>query len=443
MVTYNNSSNAYSASHYQVSVLPGQGNYTTIQAAIDQATIDGADGTNPAVVWIQAGNYTEDLTLSPYVSLQGAGSPGAVSVLITGNAAFASSGLIGFNNLMFASNSASAAISFQGPGATNIYFHSVFIDGFEGKGLECTGANMVIQYQNGSIQATSTGVCLNISAGTVDLFSVVCVNTGVASTLSGGITNILSCNNQDAYVMTGTAQLNILNSAINSGSLSCIDIGGTAVAASVNSFMGSSAASGFFVTGTGTFYYNGIENLYSAGAIDQAVTFIGIPNITGNLSFDGGTTVMDTDGQFWIGSTGSYPVPATLTPGTGIGIVNAAGSVTINSTGGGITWNIVGASDALVSNNGYICTSGAALSFSLPVTSSVGDVITLALDGATSWTLTQPNVGNQIRIESSETTLGVGGSLSSNAQGNTVTLICETANARWVVVASMGSITIV
>src|SRR5690606_37970433 len=40
-----------------------------------------------------------------------------------------------------------------------------------------------------------------------------------------------------------------------------------------------------------------------------------------------------TDGQVVIGDTSGTPVPATLTPGTGISIANGAGSITISATG--------------------------------------------------------------------------------------------------------------
>lgn len=42
-----------------------------------------------------------------------------------------------------------------------------------------------------------------------------------------------------------------------------------------------------------------------------------------------------SDGQIPIGSTGNAPTLATLTAGAGIGIANAAGSITISNTGGG------------------------------------------------------------------------------------------------------------
>jgi hypothetical protein len=107
------------------------------------------------------------------------------------------------------------------------------------------------------------------------------------------------------------------------------------------------------------------------------------------------------------------------------------------------TWNVIGASQTLAVQNGYFCTTGAALSLALPAVSALGDTITVVLDGSTSWTITQPNAGTRIRIANNQTTLGVTGSLASTAQGDTVTLICETANARWVVVPSfIGNITV-
>lgn len=149
-----------------------------------------------------------------------------------------------------------------------------------------------------------------------------------------------------------------------------------------------------------------------------------------------------TNGQLAIGSTGADPSAATLTAGTGVSITNGAGSITVSAVGGGLTWSVKGASGALVVNNGFICTTGAALSFSLPATSAVGDVVALSLDGSTSWTITQA-ANQQIRLGATQTTLGVGGSLASTSVGDTVTLVCSVANLRWNVVSSFGNITFV
>ena len=126
-----------------------------------------------------------------------------------------------------------------------------------------------------------------------------------------------------------------------------------------------------------------------------------------------------TSGQLAIGSTGANPVAATLTAGTGISITNGAGSISIKSTGGGMTWNTISSSGTLAINNGYICTAGGALSLALPAVSDIGDMIAVTLDGSTSWTITQP-AGKQIRMGNIQTTLGVGGSLASTDQGDSV-----------------------
>jgi hypothetical protein len=82
------------------------------------------------------------------------------------------------------------------------------------------------------------------------------------------------------------------------------------------------------------------------------------------------------------------------------------------------------------------------LSLSLPATSAVGNVIEVSLDGATSFTITQ-GAGQQIRLGNVATTAGVGGSLASTQQGDSVRLVCRTANLLWNVLSSMGNPTIV
>src|SRR5580658_949457 len=67
-----------------------------------------------------------------------------------------------------------------------------------------------------------------------------------------------------------------------------------------------------------------------------------------------------TNGEVFIGSTGNPPVPAALTPGTNISIVNGPGTITISSTGvAGIGWqNVTGTTQAMVPDTGYVADSG-------------------------------------------------------------------------------------
>ncbi len=111
------------------------------------------------------------------------------------------------------------------------------------------------------------------------------------------------------------------------------------------------------------------------------------------------------------------------------------------ANGGRMTWSVVGASGALSVNTGIICKTGAALSFSLPGSSAVGDMVAIVLDGSTSWTITE-GTGQRIRFGSSQTTTTTG-SLASTAQGDSVLLVCSVASTLWNVVSSIGNITVV
>jgi hypothetical protein len=129
--------------------------------------------------------------------------------------------------------------------------------------------------------------------------------------------------------------------------------------------------------------------------------------------------------------------------GSGITTSGSGNTVTITATGLGVTWNRIIASQTLAVENGYFCVSpGGALALALPAVSSVGNEITISLDGATSWSITQ-SAGQSIKIGNTVTTTGVAGSLTSTQQGDTVTMICSVANLRWNVLDVIGNPTVV
>lgn len=129
---------------------------------------------------------------------------------------------------------------------------------------------------------------------------------------------------------------------------------------------------------------------------------------------------------------------------TGITTANSA-AVTINtvtgqlgaSTASPITWSNINANQTLVVNTGVNCTGGAALSLALPAVSAVGNIIRIVLDGSTSWTITQA-ANQQIRVGTLTTTLGVGGSVNSLAQGDFIELVCKTADLVWTAIGFTG-----
>ncbi len=151
-----------------------------------------------------------------------------------------------------------------------------------------------------------------------------------------------------------------------------------------------------------------------------------------------------TNGQLPIGSTGADPVLATLSAGTGISISNGAGSITINSSGGGFTWtDVTGSTQSMAVNNGYTTNDGATLvTLTLPATAAYGTVFAVVGKAAGLWTIAQ-NASQTIHFGSTNTTTGTGGSLSSTKQYDVVYLLTTIANTDFTVTDSIGNITVV
>jgi len=152
-----------------------------------------------------------------------------------------------------------------------------------------------------------------------------------------------------------------------------------------------------------------------------------------------------TNGQLLIGSTGADPSAATLSAGTGITITNGAGSITINSAGGGLTWNdTTGTSATIAVNNGYVADNAGLVTFTLPASAVIGDSFIIAGKGSGGWTIAQ-NANQAIHLGNVVTTTGVGGSIASSNQFDGISCVCITAGAStiWTTTSAVGNLTMV
>lgn len=130
---------------------------------------------------------------------------------------------------------------------------------------------------------------------------------------------------------------------------------------------------------------------------------------------------------------------ATITAGTGVSVVPTANTITINATGGGVAWSVISADQTAAVNRGYFCNKAGLLLLALPTTAAVGDVIEVVnINTAAGARMTQA-AGQQIFIGNTNTTLGAGGTLSSTALGDSIKLVCRTANTIFQVVSMMGN----
>ena len=127
-----------------------------------------------------------------------------------------------------------------------------------------------------------------------------------------------------------------------------------------------------------------------------------------------------------------------LTNGTVASFNGLTGAVLADA----VPWSVITADQTAVINKGYFANKGTLLTITLPTTAAVGSVIRVSGMTAGLWKIAQ-NASEVIHFGKTDTTVGVGGSISSTLARDAVELICCVADTEWNVLSSVGNITIV
>lgn len=185
----------------------------------------------------------------------------------------------------------------------------------------------------------------------------------------------------------------------------------------------------------GTIWVNKVTGIYYS-----LVNYVaGVPTwqVLGGASADVNTLTGDSGGA--ISPTAGN---INILGGTGVAVSGSGSTLTINVTGSGLEYTTVTADTPMAVNQGYITNkAGTAASMTLPAVAAVGDVVSVVGRGATGWSVAQ-NAGQSIHMNAATTTVGVGGSLASTAQYNTVLLLCTVANTEFTVINNEGILTV-
>lgn len=131
----------------------------------------------------------------------------------------------------------------------------------------------------------------------------------------------------------------------------------------------------------------------------------------------------------------------------GSGSITTSGVVstlTIALTSGGFTWtDATSATQALVAQEGYITDRGGGVTYTLPASGALGDIIKIV--GKAGIAVITPRATQQIVIGSTTGLAGVTGTATANNAGDCIELVCITSGtaAVWRASSTMGTWTLV
>lgn len=423
----------------------GKAGYQTIQDGLDAANAAGG-----GVVYIQPGAYAENLTLYDGVHLYGTPAVSqnqGASVSITGTHTPPATGQVAFNSICWISTT--DVFSSVAAGSTHLAF------------LNCESA-------------VQNGYFLNLPnwTGTLEIYDNNPSTAGAPFAINdGGINN------------TGGATLLVFSSGVGSGT-NVMNLSGPVICQDmsfgcpVNFQTGSNIACEFAIfeatvtcSNNSTGFFRSCHfspstsvpalTMSSSAPIELSSCVVDTPNVpaidgagAGTLSYGNIVFVDDTTfaGTLTLSPLNCQPYSTAGTPVTAVRGTAGFDSTDFIVTDGfvqlaassGFIWNEVVSlgPTSMVANNGYVANNAGLVALTLPLTAAFGTVIRVAGKGAGGWLIAQ-NAGQTIHFGSSDTTPGVGGSLASTLQYDSVELLCTVADTEWTVLSVIGNLTVV
>ena len=425
-----NASNRLGSASYIVGT-PANGlgngvNFTSIQAAVNQAVADGFGPANPVDVVIRAGVYTEDVTITD----------GGISLVGVSDAP---------PNLLGQQTFIDGTISLVITGINQFALSNLFVRGVLGPALSVTGGGNTCKMSAdnctfSSSAAATPGVSFTNASGTFGLATF--TNCSLTSSLAEAhfssartISVFFSCNLRGATNMVtldGTARVQLLYSvgSANAGfgvqflnaanqvaacrfstiaaTDSIVDMTPGGSSTLEHCTFSSGALSGFFITGTGNLVYTDLVNTGLAIDLDPALGVITVGDwkpyaeagaapgtgvVKGTACFD---SAQFTAVDGFIQATGAIPITFTedtgsatasganlnILGGTGIATTGAGSTVTVALTGAVATSYNGDTGTAIPAGNNLQILTGSHLT-----STASGSQVLITLDGSvpTDW----------------------------------------------------------
>jgi hypothetical protein len=254
---------------------------------------------------------------------------------------------------------------------------------------------------------------------------------------SGGINTLLfSTDPESVNGVTPNAKMSLTDAYFSGTSLDLTDrilvlVKGTNNGTSASTLTLLTEGSQYYSYATTTFgSSSSSSSQFTGGTVSGATNFIS--GLTANTI--SATTYQNVNAV----TGGTYNSTTGVITLSGTGNVNG-NTITGISAGGGTTWQYAISPITASTGNGYITTG--TTSIALPTGATLGSAIEVISASDNLFTITQ-NANQLIRFGIVTTTQGVGGSLVSQNNGDSIKLICTSANTVFTVVSAVGTITL-
>lgn len=260
------------------------------------------------------------------------------------------------------------------------------------------------------------------------------INSGASNSFIGYESGVIYTTGSNTTAVGAFTLLNAVAGASNNTAIGYASLSNLAGAGTNNTCLGLNSGTAYTTTesnniligATGVIADNNKIRIGTNGT--HTATFItGIDGV--NV---GSTAKVVTEGSDQLGT-------ATITAGAGITVTPGANTITISAIGSGVTWSVITANQTAAVENGYFCNKAGTLALALPATSAVGDVIEVTNENTALGVQFTQAAGQQILIGNTNTTLGATGTLTSSAVGDTLKIVCKTANTVWRATSIVGN----
>ena len=388
--------------------------------------ISQGSSANPAFgTAVVAGGGTGIVTTTAYAPICG-------GTTATGNFQAATTGF-STSGYVLTSNGSAALPSFQATGATSF---QVVTQTFTASGTYTPTASMkfcIVEVVgagggSGGVGATTASQAAAAGGGGGGGYSrstISAATIGASQTVTIGTGGLAGTSTPGNGGVGGTTSLGSLIQATG-GSGGALNVGASGYHGGIGGGGGVGSLGQINTTGTpggqgkamqaasGQAGFGGVggSSFFGGGASPTSIN----PSAVAGISYGGGASSP--------GSAQSTAAKAGAAGANGIVIITeyVLASATIVTT---LPWTeITSATQALAVNNGYVTNRALGVTYTLPASGSVGDVIRIS--GKSGISTVNQNALQQIVLSSASTTVGVGGSITSTNTGDCIELICTT-----------------